>query len=218
MSPIIALALGALAGYPARMLACRLIEDRVDDVPDSKLMRGHASLALWMSASAFGWAAIALALPTATPAQLAYTLAIFEIVLCISAVDGLIRKIPNELLVSLLILFFASRVAEGGFAGFKSNLFGAILASVVFLLPSKLGLAIGWGDVKYAFVIGLCFGLLNFVQVMLVAAAGLGVYAVYLYATKKGTLKSQAAMGPYISLGVFSAMVFPLLTKFVGAF
>ena len=91
MSPIIALALGALAGYPARMLACRLIEDRVGDVPDSKLMRGHASLALWMSASAFGWAAIALALPTATPAQLAYTLAIFEIVLCISAVDGLIR-------------------------------------------------------------------------------------------------------------------------------
>jgi Flp pilus assembly protein protease CpaA len=109
-------------------------------------------------------------------------------------------------------MFLASRLTEGGFTGIKSNLFGAILASVVFLVPSRLGLSIGWGDVKYAFVAGLCFGLLSFVQIMLVAAAGLGVYAVYLYATKKGTLKSSAAMGPYISLGVVATMLFPILS------
>jgi Flp pilus assembly protein protease CpaA len=206
------LALGALAGYPARMLSCRLIEDRVESVPESKLMQGRYSLPLWMSASSLGWCAIALALPTASVAQLAYTIAIFEIVLCISAVDGLIRKIPNELLISLILMFLASRLTEGGFTGIKSNLFGAILASVVFLVPSRLGLNIGWGDVKYAFVAGLCFGLLSFVQIMLVAAAGLGVYAVYLYATKKGTLKSSAAMGPYISLGVVATMLFPILS------
>lgn len=211
MSPIVALALGALAGYPARMLSRRLIEDRVESVPESRLMQGRYSLPLWMSASSLGWCAIALALPTASAAQLAYTIAIFEIVLCISAVDGLIRKIPNELLISLILMFLASRLTEGGFTGIKSNLFGAILASVVFLVPSRLGLNIGWGDVKYAFVAGLCFGLLSFVQIMLVAAAGLGVYAVYLYATKKGTLKSSAAMGPYISLGVVATMLFPVL-------
>lgn len=211
MSPIVALALGALAGYPARMLSRRLIEDRVESVPESRLMQGRYSLPLWMSASSLGWCAIALALPTASAAQLAYTIAIFEIVLCISAVDGLIRKIPNELLISLILMFLASRLTEGGFTGIKSNLFGAILASVVFLVPSRLGLNIGWGDVKYAFVAGLCFGLLSFVQIMLVAAAGLGVYAVYLYATKKGTLKSSAAMGPYISLGVVATMLFPIL-------
>jgi Flp pilus assembly protein protease CpaA len=205
------LALGALAGYPARMLSRRLIEDRVESVPESRLMQGRYSLPLWMSASSLGWCAIALALPTASAAQLAYTIAIFEIVLCISAVDGLIRKIPNELLISLILMFLASRLTEGGFTGIKSNLFGAILASVVFLVPSRLGLNIGWGDVKYAFVAGLCFGLLSFVQIMLVAAAGLGVYAVYLYATKKGTLKSSAAMGPYISLGVVATMLFPIL-------
>lgn len=212
MLPIVALALGALAGYPARMLSCRLIEDRAESVPESKLMQGRYSLPLWMSASSLGWCAIALALPTASVAQLAYTIAIFEIVLCISAVDGLIRKIPNELLISLILMFLASRLTEGGFTGIKSNLFGAILASVVFLVPSRLGLSIGWGDVKYAFVAGLCFGLLSFVQIMLVAAAGLGVYAVYLYATKKGTLKSSAAMGPYISLGVVATMLFPILS------
>lgn len=217
MSPIVALALGALAGYPARMLACRLIEDRVDSVPELKLMQGRASLALWMSASALGWGAIALALASASTAQIAFAIAIFEIVLCIGAVDGLIRKIPNELLIALMLVFIASRLTEGGFAGFKSNLFGAALASVIFLLPSRLGLSVGWGDVKYAFVIGLCFGLLNFVQIMLVMAAGLGVYAVYLYAAKKGNLKTQAAMGPYISLGVVSTMIFPVLTKFAGA-
>lgn len=212
MSPIIALALGALAGYPARMLSRRLIEDRVDSVPASRLMDGRSSLAIWMAASALGWGAIALALGAASMAQIAYAIAIFEIVLCISAVDGLIRKIPNELLISLILVFLASRLSEGGLAGFQSNLFGAALASVVFLLPSRLGLSIGWGDVKYAFVAGLCFGLLSFVQIMLVAAVGLGVYAIYLYATKKGTLKSQAAMGPYISLGVVATMLFPLLT------
>lgn len=213
MSPIIALGLGALAGYPARMLSYRLIEDRVQEFPESKLMQGRLSLVLWMTASALGWGAIALALGAASTAQLAYTIAIFEIVLCISAVDGLIRKIPNELLISLLLVFLASRLTEGGLAGFKNNLFGAGIASIVFLIPSKLGLNIGWGDVKYAFVAGLCFGLLSFVQIMLVMAAGLGVYAIYLYATKKGTFKTSAAMGPYLSLGVFSAMVFPLLAR-----
>ncbi len=217
MSPIVALALGALAGYPARMLACRLIEDRVDSVPESKLMQGRASLALWMGASALGWGAIALALTTASMAQLAFAIAIFEIVLCIAAVDGLIRKIPNELLIALMLVFLASRLNDGGFAGLKSNLFGAGLASVIFLIPSRLGLMVGWGDVKYAFVIGLCFGLLNFVQVMLVMAAGLGMYAIYLFVTKKGNLKTQAPMGPYLSLGVVSTMLFPVLTKFAGA-
>ncbi len=212
MSPMIALALGALAGYPARMLAVRLIEDRVESVPESKLMQGRYSLPIWMSASSLGWCAVALALPAASVAQLAYTIAIFEIVLCISAVDGLIRKIPNELLVSLMLIFLASRLTGGGLAGIKSNLFGAILASVVFLVPSRLGLCIGWGDVKYAFVAGLCFGLLSFVQIMLVAAVGLSVYAVYLYATRKGTLKTSAAMGPYISLGVVATMLFPMVT------
>lgn len=212
MPLIIALALGALAGYPARMLTRRLIEDRVDCVPDSGLVQGRYSLLLWMSASSFGWGAIAFALRSASPAQIAYTIAIFEIVLCISAIDGLIKKIPNELLVSLLLLFLASRLMGGGFSGLKSNIFGAILASVVFLVPSRLGMSIGWGDVKYAFVAGLCFGLLSFVQIMLVAAAGLGVYAIYLYATKRGTLKSKAAMGPYISLGVVATMLFPVLT------
>lgn len=212
VSPIFALALGALAGYPARMLSMRLIEDRVDDVPASRLMEGPYSLAIWMSASALGWGAIAFALGGSSPAQVAYAIAIFEIVLCIGAVDGLIRKIPNELLISLLLVFLASRLSDGGLKGFQSNLFGAVLASVVFLLPSRLGLNIGWGDVKYAFVAGLCFGLLSFVQIMLVAAAGLGVYAVYLYATKKGNLKTQAAMGPYLSLGVVATMLFPVLS------
>ncbi len=213
MSPIIALIGGALAGYPARMLTKRLIENRVDNVPSSKLMDGRGSLAIWMTASAALWLAISFAMTASSTAELAFAIAASEIVLCISAVDGLIKKIPNELLVALVLVFFASRVTGGGLAGFKWNVFGALLASVVFLLPSRLGMSIGWGDVKYAFVAGLCFGLLSFVQIMLVMAAGLGVYAVYLGVTKKGTLKTSAAMGPYLSLGVVATMLFPVLTN-----
>lgn len=212
MSPVIALIGGALAGYPAKTLTTRLIEDRVDNVPSSKLTDGRGSLAIWMAASAVLWLAVSLVMAASSTAELAFAIAVCEIVLCISAVDGLIKKIPNELLITLVLVFFASRIT-GGLAGFKWNLLGAILASVVFLIPSRLGMNIGWGDVKYAFVAGLCFGLLSFVQIMLVMAAGLGVYAVYLGVTKKGTLKSSAAMGPYLSLGVVATMLFPVLTN-----
>lgn len=211
MTPAVALIAGGLSGIPAKLVATRLIEDRVDDLPESRVISGRSASIIWIVVSAAGWLALTLASGAAGSAGLAYNIAMFEIVVCISAVDGVIKKIPNELLLSLLLVFLAGRLANGGLTGIRSNIFGALLAGVVFLVPSLIGLNIGWGDVKYAFLLGLCFGLLPFIEIMLVMAAGLGIYAAYLTITKRGNLKTRAPMGPYISLGVIAAMLFPVL-------
>lgn len=213
MQPITALLFGALAGIPARFAAGRLIADRVEAPLSGMLLNGRFSLAVWAGGSGLGWCLIALCMKNASFAELIFPLAIFELVLCLSAVDSLIKKIPNELLISLILVFLASRLTAGGFAGFQDNLIGAAVATVVFLIPSRLGMNVGWGDVKYAFVIGLCFGILNFLQTMLVMAAGLGVYALVLTVTKKGGLKTKAPMGPYLSLGVVTTLLFPVLQR-----
>lgn len=210
--PIFAL-VGGLMALPARALAKKLVRDRQGEPCESRMLCGMYSAEAWVAVSILGWALIAAANQTAGMVRLIQFVCVFEIMLCLSAVDFVTRRIPNELLAALLLVFVIGTAAEGGTAGttLTSKLLGALIASVVFILPSKMGMNIGWGDIKYATVIGLGVGLAGFLQVTAVMALALGAYAVYLYLARRGTVKSFAAMGPYLSLGVMSTLVFPVL-------
>ena len=208
--PILAAA-GALCAIPTRILARRLIHNRTEEQSTSRILYGRLSLGVWMGICMLAWSLIAAVLQGAGMVRLIQSVLVFQIILCLSAVDIVIRRIPNELLLALLLAYAAGHTVSPGWSSFTSNLLGAVIAAAVFILPSKLGMNIGWGDVKYATVIGFCFGLTGILQVMLVTGVSLGFYAVYLYWSRRGNLKSTAAMGPYISLGAMATMVFPVL-------
>ncbi|HWR24429.1 MAG TPA: prepilin peptidase [Feifaniaceae bacterium] len=209
--PVYAL-IGALLAIPTRALATKLVRDRQGEPCESRVLSGTYSAEAWVFVCALGWALIAAANQTAGVVRLIQFVCVFEILLCLSAVDLVTRRIPNELLAALLLVFIAGEAAGGsGVQGLKSKLLGALVAAVVFVLPSKAGMDIGWGDIKYATVIGLGLGIVGFLQVTAVMALALGAYAVYLYASRRGTVKSFAAIGPYLSLGVMSTLVFPVL-------
>ena len=202
--------IGALVALPARSLSKKLIRDRQGEPCVSRMLCGTYSAAGWVVISMLGWALVAAANEEAGMVRLIQFVCVFELMLCLSAVDILIRRIPNELLLALLSVFVIGGIA-GGTLQFKNNLLGALIAAVAFMLPSKMGMNIGWGDIKYAAVIGFGLELTGFLQVTAVMAITLGIYTVYLYATRRGSIKSFAAIGPYLSLGAVSALVFPVL-------
>ena len=205
---------GALAGLPLMALSARLVRMRETTPRVHRMFSGRLAALAWIAVSALGPALIAAALAAAPMVRLIQYALMFFVILCLSAVDIAVRRIPNPLLAALLLLFLIGSAATGDFKSILSGLLGAAIATAVFLFPSKLGMNIGWGDIKYAAVIGLCFGLTGFLQVTLVMALGLAVYAVYLHITRTGNLFTSAAIGPYLSLGVMTAMVFPVLQNF----
>lgn len=206
--PIAALA-GALLGLPLLNLTRTLIASRVEAPPASPLISGKAVYG-WCGLNLSAFAIITSLLLPQGALSVLFALLLFELMLALSAVDLLIRRIPNELLLAMLLVFALYKTASAGWA-LTSSLLGALAAGAVFILPSKFGLNIGWGDVKYAVILGFCFGLIGLLQIMLVMGVAMVGHLVYLYIRKKGTRKSLAAMGPYISLGAATAMVFPLL-------
>lgn len=139
-----------------------------------------------------------------------------SIALNIGFVDYIVRKIPNELLASLLLirLIFIILDIAGG-AEVKSvlvpSVLGFAIGAVLFIIPSFFAIPIGAGDVKYCAAIGFCLGISGFLQAMIIMALALVVYLIFLMVTKKGNMKTASAMGPYLSFGVIVTLLFPIL-------
>lgn len=204
---------GALAGLPLKAYTGRLVRERETEPRVHRMLCGRLAALAWIALSSLGPALIAAALPAVPMVRLIQYALMFFAILCLSAVDIAVRCIPNALLMAILLAFLGGNVALGDFGNILSGLLGAVVATVVFLFPSRMGMNIGWGDIKYAAVIGLCFGLAGLLQVTLVMGLALAVYAAYLLLTKRGNLFTTAAMGPYLSLGAMTTMVFPVLQK-----
>ena len=137
------------------------------------------------------------------------------IVLNIAAVDFSIRKIPNELLLALMlvkIIFSVIALVRGipAFDVILAPFIGLAVGFLLFSVPSMFKINIGAGDIKFSAVIGFCLGYYLFLQAMILMAVILLVYLLFLLATRKGNLKTATAMGPYLAIGTVLTMLFPL--------
>lgn len=204
--------LGAVCAVGTRLLTRRLVSAREGNPDESWLLRGRLSVALFMGIGSLGFALIAALIGFSAMVRLIQCLLVFQILLCLSAVDIAIRRIPNEMLLALFIVYALGHTFSAGWSEFTDNLLGAGIAAVLFTMPAQMGLyPIGWGDIKYATMIGFCFGMMGLLQVTIVMGLGLGLYTVYLIISRRGGLKSLAAIGPYLSVGAIATMVFPVL-------
>ncbi|MEL7602255.1 MAG: prepilin peptidase [Bacillota bacterium] len=203
---------GAICSVPIRLLTRQLVAARGGRPDESRLLSGVLSAALFTALGALGFALLSAVIPMTDIVRLIQFLLVFLILLSLSAVDIVVRRIPNELLLALILVYALGHTLNVGWSGITTNLLGAAIAAILFTLPARLGLQIGWGDIKYAVVIGFCFGLAGLLQVTLVMGLGLGLYAAYLYISRRGGLFTSAAIGPYLSLGAVATMVFPVFT------
>ena len=204
---------GAICAIPVRLLTRRLVAVRGGHPDEARLLCGRLSAVLFMALGSLGFSLISVVIPMTDMVRLIQFLLVFLILLSLSVVDIVIRRIPNELLLALILTYALGHSLDAGWSGITTNLLGAAIAAVLFTLPTRMGLfPIGWGDVKYAVVIGFCFGLLGLLQVTMVMGLGLGLYTAYLYISRRGGLFTSAAIGPYLSAGAVATMVFPVFT------
>jgi len=189
-----------------KKIASLLIRKRADEELAHTYTRGSLFNALWMGVNALCWLAI-----WAVGGISLYTIEIALVVsVCImlAVVDILTRKIPNELLLALLLIHAASLLAAGKTDSIAYNLLGAAIGFVVFLLPALFGKGAGLGDVKFAAAAGFILAAYDFLFSVLLMTLFLLIYTAYLVITRKGGLKSKVALGPFLAASLFAVMLF----------
>lgn len=91
----------------------------------------------------------------------------------------------------------------------QENLIAAVIGGGVFLLLAIISRgAIGGGDIKLIFALGLWLGIVNLLNVIIFGAIFGGVAAILLIITKQKDCKSFFAYGPYFAI---TAIYFLLL-------
>jgi len=205
---IISSVIGFVMGLFAMFLSKKLIHNREGFDITLKLY-DNKSMLIWMLLSGAAYYAISFIF-SGNLIQTIECMMVFTICLSLSAVDFEIKKIPNVLLLSLILLKVVMLIIVK--ENVETSIFGFFFAFVVFVFPAKFGKSIGAGDIKLAMVIGFYLGVWGFIHVMAIMGICLFFYWAYLYITRKGNLQTSVALGPYISIGFVIALCarFPL--------
>lgn len=124
--------------------------------------------------------------------------------LAVTVIDWRIRRIPNELVLLMLIAGTAFQITYFGLGSLPKALLSMLLMMAVFLVPVFLGGydKIGAGDVKLAGAMGLVLGQSYIVPAVLVMCGALLVYCVIGLFFRKLTLSSRFAFAPFMMLGM----------------
>jgi prepilin signal peptidase PulO-like enzyme (type II secretory pathway) len=210
---IIAILAGAIAGISMKFLTHRLIQKRTGQPAEGLLINRRWSWIIWLMAGALGCGVISLM--TADLISSLEFMAVYLVLISLSVVDGKIRKIPNELLLALLLIRMGAFILQKDLTGFLPALVGMFFGYFLFLVPAQFGISIGWGDIKLAAVAGFFLGILGLFQAVMIMAAVMGIYGLVLIITRRGNLKTKVAMGPPLSLGLLVSMILPIAWKFL---
>lgn len=209
---------GALIGLVSVPLSKRLIASRSEDPGDTIALRKPSARLLTSIAGVVS--SVGLLLTVESQEELIRDLVLLLPMLCIAIVDSLIRKIPNSLLLSVII----TQAVYVLYTCITSNSKNVLIASalgfafgfIAFTIPLWLKVPVGAGDVKYSAVIGLTLYIGCYLQTMiLVGVLALSAYAV-LKLTKRGGMKTLIPMGPFLSASAVISMCFPLLGSLVA--
>ena len=125
----------------------------------------------------------------------------------LSAIDLKEHRLPNQLVAWFTAIQLATLIALSldDFNELKTPLLVAIVTTAIYLILFILSRgALGMGDVKFAFPLGLCVGWYSanhWLVAIFVSFLLAGLVAVIGLATKRMTRKSRLAFGPYMFLG-----------------
>lgn len=126
----------------------------------------------------------------------------------LSYVDCRERIIPNSMiglgLIFWLVVVFLDIVVAG--TPWKnvtvfSLLGGTICGGILFVVALLVKTALGMGDVKLFFVLGLLYGITDTYSILLFTVVIMAVFSVVLLITKKATVKTAIPMAPFVVIG-----------------
>jgi leader peptidase (prepilin peptidase)/N-methyltransferase len=194
---IVVILLGGVAGFWLEKLTAYLIKKRTSIQAENKFSISTVSTLIWMITNSICWFGIVYI--GGINSSVVEIILIFSACIVLSAVDIVTRKIPNELILFLLFVGIAFVFINNQTATVNLNLIGFVVGFVLFYLPALIGKAAGWGDVKFAAIVGLCLGIYNFFAAMVVMGVLVIPYLMYIVLTGKGNLKTKIAYGPFMA-------------------
>lgn len=215
---IIGIAYGLVIGFFTIPLSKKLILSRTND-PGDTIVLNNKNFRIGIACVGLV-SGICVALTADTWALLIRNLLLLFPMLSIGVVDALIRKIPNPLLL-IMIVVQVVYVAYYCITNSTTQLliaagFGFFVGFLCCTIPSILRIPVGAGDIKYSAVIGLCILFVNYMQAMIIMGILALATFVFLKVTKKGGMKTLIPMGPFLSIGAVISMCFPLLESLLA--
>lgn len=134
-------------------------------------------------------------------------LAATGILLCIAIVDFRVGRIPDVLVLALLVLAVA-QIAVLARPTWQAALLGAAFAGGLFFLLRVISRgAMGLGDVKLETTVGALVGYPAVVGAMFTGVVIGGLVALMLLLTRRVNRKTPIAYGPYLALGAWLVWV-----------
>ncbi|CAB4946508.1 unannotated protein [freshwater metagenome] len=131
------------------------------------------------------------------------------------------NRIVYPLTIAVTLLFVVAGVLDGGVGDFRRALLCGLVVFAVFLLLHLISpRGMGFGDVKFSFVLGVALGWVSpataflgiFMGFLLGSVVGIG-----LIATKVKTRKDHVPFGPFMALGTVSALLIgPPILRLLG--
>ena len=90
----------------------------------------------------------------------------------------------------------------------KFSLGGALIwGGILFLIALIVKSALGMGDVKLFFAIGLTYGANNTYEILLLSWVAMALISILLLAMKKATKKTAIPMAPFVLFGLYSSIM-----------
>ncbi len=184
---------------------CRYCRAPIQDTPVAELV----------TAGVFA-VSVAVIMPTATVGyvKLGFWLVLVVLMLVLAVYDARWLELPDSIMKPLVAVALVYAATMAWLTHSPQVLLGSLEAAVVaggafaLLVAVSKGRAMGGGDVKLAFAMGLILGVQGTAVGMLVAFNTAAVVGVVLIATKKKGFKNQIPFGPYLVGGTVVAFLF----------
>ena len=134
---------------------------------------------------------------------------LFGLSLLTALVDLKINVIPNELVISMLIVGIVFQCSYYGFDSLLTAILCmAIIAGLFNIIAVALGFSkVGAGDVKLSGVMGLVLGYPNIIAALTIMSISLLIYSQIGLLTRKLTLRSMLPFAPFMMFGLIMTLI-----------
>lgn len=130
--------------------------------------------------------------------KMGYLMCMIILTAMISLIDIKHRVIPNQLILTILIITAGFVLIGKMEFDWISSLLGMLACLVVFLLPALKGGQIGMGDVKLAAAIGFAAGLMGSLYTIILMGFLILITTIFRYHPSVSLFKTMIPMGPFI--------------------
>ncbi|MPM05757.1 hypothetical protein SDC9_52052 [bioreactor metagenome] len=138
---------------------------------------------------------------------------LFTLAIIIAVIDFRIQIIPNELVLTMLLVGFVFQVVSSGFSALAASALCMLAMMILFIaVAGMVGFGkVGAGDVKLAGAMGLALGYPSIITALIMMGVLLLLYCIFGLISKKMTMQSMFPFAPFMMLGMIGSLTWRMV-------